>query len=65
MGCKSSKICNDEWIIAQKKARKNYKNRVTYYDPKEHGSPSTYMRQITSQYNLECIPEHIRNGKRI
>ena len=63
MGSSSSKISNNnDFETAKKKAIKNYMYRIKHYNPMEHGPREYYMAQVEAEYELDCIPEHLRSG---
>ena len=63
MGSSSSKNTNNnEWEIAEKRAIKIYRYRITHFNPIEHGSRDVYMAQVQAEYELECIPQFLRSG---
>ena len=57
----SKNFINDDWKLAEQDAREIYNYRILQYDPADHGPPMAYMKQIQTEYNVNCIPKYIRN----
>lgn len=45
---------NNDKKNVRKRALIIYKYRIKNYDPSKHGPPTTYMRRINTEYELQC-----------
>jgi hypothetical protein len=54
---------DDSFEAAKKRAIENYNYRVQNYNYLKHGPIEYYMIQVAAEYELECIPKHLRSGR--
>ncbi len=57
---KHRKKFNEEWDLAEKKAKENYNCRLVLFSPDINGSKEEFMIQVQKMYEDECIPDSLR-----
>lgn len=50
------------WTECERKALINYHQRLKQYNHLQHGDFTYYKLLVQTQFELECIPEHLRSG---
>jgi len=51
--------------ILHKNAVNLYNQRIQNYNYAYHGNYSVYLRNVKTQFQLDCLPDHIKYGSNL